>query len=133
MATTRTATITLKTNDGKATATVKISQGAADLIFTIDKYEFSVESEGGEIQLKVTHNVDYTVSQPDWVSLITKTTDGNTDTLSFYVSRNPDFKREGYLVLDNYKGCRYINIKQLGSKKNGGNDDTTTGGKITLE
>ena len=56
----RIATITLKTKDGKTTATVKLSQNGADIIFRIDgdNREYKVEAEGGEIQFFVIHNIE---------------------------------------------------------------------------
>ena len=128
----RTATITLKTTNGK-TATVKITQEAADLIFEIDNYSFYIASDAGTFKLKVKHNVDYTISQPEWMNMVAKTTDGDTDTLTFNVLRNSGFKREENIIFDTYKSRTFVSVTQYGSKKNGGNDDTTTGGEITVE
>ena len=128
----RTATITIKTTNGKTVA-INVTQDAADLILKIDKYSFYVESEGGTIKLKVTHNVDYTISKPDWISLATKTTNGDTDTLTFNVLRNSGFKREENIIFATYNSRTFVSVTQHGSKKNGSNDDTTTGSEIIVE
>lgn len=129
----RTATITLKTDDGKAAAFVKVTQDATDVILKIDQSCFTVESEGGTITVKLTYNIDYTISQPDWISLKAKTTGEDTDTLTFNVTRNSGFNRKESIVFNASKAQASIIVSQYGSKKNGDNDDTSTGDEITVE
>ena len=130
----RTATITLKTTDGKATATIKVTQNPADVVFSIDIKEFSIDAKGDEITIKIKHNTAYSVkSMPDWVNQGKKTVSGDTDNLSFAVQHNPGYKRQGEIIFNGDGIYGTVTIKQFGSKADGGNDDTTTGGKITLE
>ena len=130
----RSATITLKTTDGKATATIKVTQNPADVVFSIDIKEFSIDAKGEEITIKIKHNTAYSVkSMPDWVNQTNKTVSGDTDNISFAVQHNPGYKRQGEIIFNGYGIYGTVTIKQFGSKADGGNDDTTTGGKITLE
>ena len=130
----RTATITLKTTDGKAIATIKVTQNPADVVFSIDIKEFSIDAKGEEITIKIKHNTAYSVkSMPDWVNQGNKTVSGDTDNLSFAVQHNPGYKRQGEIIFNGDGIYGTVTIKQFGSKADGGNDDTTTGGKITLE
>ena len=130
----RTATITLKTTDGKATATIKVTQNPADVVFSIDIKEFSIDAKGEEITIKIKHNTAYSVkSMPDWVNQRKKTVSGDTDNISFAVQHNPGYKRQGEIIFNGDGIYGTVTIKQFGSKADGGNDDTTTGGKITLE
>lgn len=134
VATPRSATITLKTSDGSITVTINVSQEAANPFFSIDKQELSAESAGATLQVIVIHNIDYEISSmPDWICFSKKVSSGNTDTYTISVYRNSGYKREGQIVF-RYNGFdNIVTIKQSGSKKDGGNEDTTTGGKITLE
>ena len=130
----RTATITLKTTDGKATATIKVTQNPADVVFSIDIKEFSIDAKGEEITIKIKHNTAYSVkSMPDWVNQTNKTVSGDTDNISFAVQHNPGYKRQGEIIFNGDGIYGTVTIKQFGSKADGGTDDTTTGGKITLE
>ena len=130
----RSATITLKTTDGKATATIKVTQNPADVVFSIDIKEFSIDAKGEEITIKIKHNTAYSVkSMPDWVNQRKKTVSGDTDNISFAVQHNPGYKRQGEIIFNGDGIYGAVTIKQFGSKADGGNDDTTTGGKITLE
>ena len=130
----RTATITLKTTDGKATATIKVTQNPADVVFSIDIKEFSIDAKGEEITIKIKHNTAYSVkSMPDWVNQTNKTVSGDTDNISFAVQHNPGYKRQGEIIFNGDGIYGTVTIKQFGSKADGGNDDTTIGGKITLE
>ena len=130
----RTATITLKTTDGKAIATIKVTQNPADVVFSIDIKEFSIDAKGEEITIKIKHNTAYSVkSMPDWVNQGNKTVSGDTDKISFAVQHNPGYKRQGEIIFNGDGIYGTVTIKQFGSKADGGNDDTTTGGKITLE
>ena len=114
----RSATITIKTADGKATATVKVTQSAANVIFSVDKNEHSVATAGGDFTVKVTHNIGYKInSQPEWVKQADKTTSGNTDTFSFKAEANTStVAREGVIVFCNDNNeCVPVTVKQAGA------------------
>ncbi len=130
----RSATITFKSYEGNLIVAIKVSQEPADPLFSIDNHKFSVESDGVKLQVRVSHNITYRISSmPTWVSITNKASSGNTDTYTFSVHPNPDYKREGRIVFRYNDIDNIVTIMQFGSKKNSGNDDTTTGGNITLE
>ena len=114
----RSATITIKTADGKASATVKVTQSAANVIFSVDKNEHSVAAAGGDFSVKVTHNIGYKInSQPEWVKQTGKVPSGNTDTYTFTAEANTSTEaREGVIVfcIDNNE-CVPVTVKQAGA------------------
>ena len=114
----RSATITIKTADGKASATVKVTQSAANVIFSVDKNEHSVAAAGGDFSVKVTRNIGYKINaQPDWVKQTDKNTSGNTDTFSFKAEANTStVAREGVIVFCNDNNeCVPVTVKQAGA------------------
>ena len=113
----RSATVTIKTADGKATATVKVTQSAANVIFSVDKNEHSVAAAGGDFSVKVTHNIGYKInSQPEWVKQTGKVPSGNTDTYTFNAEANTSTEaREGVIVFCNDNNeCVPVTVKQAG-------------------
>ena len=114
----RSATVTIKTADGKATATVKVTQSAANVIFSVDKNEHSVAAAGGDFTVKVTRNIGYKInSQPDWVKQTDKVPSGNTDTYTFKTEANTSTEaREGVIVFCNDNNeCVPVTVKQVGA------------------
>ena len=114
----RSATITIKTADGKASATVKVTQSAANVIFSVDKNEHSVAAAGGDFSVKVTHNIGYKInSMPDWVKQTDKVPSGNTDTFTFKAEANTSTTaREGVIVFCNDNNeCVPVTVKQAGA------------------
>ena len=114
----RSATITIKTADGKANATVKVTQSAANVIFSVDKNEHSVAAAGGDFSVKVTHNIGYKInSQPEWVKQTGKVPSGNTDTYTFNAEANTSTEaREGVIVFCNDNNeCVPVTVKQAGA------------------
>ena len=114
----RSATVTIKTADGKATATVKVTQSAANVIFSVDKNEHSVAAAGGDFTVKVTRNIGYKInSQPDWVKQTDKVPSGNTDTYTFAAEANTSTEaREGVIVFCNDNNeCVPVTVKQAGA------------------
>ena len=114
----RSATITIKTADGKASATVKVTQSAANVIFSVDKNEHSVAAAGGDFTVKVTRNIGYKInSQPDWVKQTGKASSGNVDTYTFNAEANTSTEaREGVIVFCNDNNeCVPVTVKQAGA------------------
>ena len=114
----RSATITIKTADGKASATVKVTQSAANVIFSVDKNEHSVAAAGGDFTVKVTRNIGYKInSQPEWVKQTGKVPSGNTDTYTFTAEANTSTEaREGVIVFCNDNNeCVPVTVKQAGA------------------
>ena len=115
----RSATITIKTADGKASATVKVTQSAANVIFSVDKNEHSVAAAGGDFTVKVTRNIGYKInSQPEWVKQTGKASSGNVDTYTFTAEANTSTEaREGVIVFCNDNNeCVPVTVKQAGAK-----------------
>ena len=114
----RSATITIKTADGKASATVKVTQSAANVIFSVDKNEHSVAAAGGDFTVKVTRNIGYKInSQPEWVKQTDKVPSGNTDTYTFTAEANTSTEaRDGVIVFCNDNNeCVPVTVKQAGA------------------
>ncbi len=114
----RSATITIKTADGKASATVKVTQSAANVIFSVDKNEHSVAAAGGDFTVIVTRNIGYKInSQPEWVKQTGKVPSGNTDTYTFTAEANTSTEaREGVIVFCNDNNeCVPVTVKQAGA------------------
>ena len=136
----RIATITLKTKDGKTTATVKLSQNGADIIFRIDgdNREYKVEAEGGEIQFSVIHNIEcYLKKNPEWVILDNMQTYNGATWYKLKVLPNTSTSERGGIIVirglaENECELEILVIQAAGKPK-GGNENTTTGGEITIE
>ncbi len=136
----RIATITLKTKDGKTTATVKLSQNGADIIFRIDgdNREYKVEAEGGEIQFFVIHNIEcYLKEIPEWVILDNMQTYNGATLYKLKVLPNTSTSERGGIIVirglaENECELEILVIQAAGKPK-GGNENTTTGGEITIE
>lgn len=132
--TARTATITVKTADGRSTATVKVTQNPEDVIFSIDNGKFTMGASGGDISIKIKHNINYIVkSMPVWVKQTSKTASGDTDAYIFKINSNTGAKRNGEIVFYGNNITIIATIDQFAGQTDGENDDTTTGEKISLE
>ena len=114
----RSATVTIKTADGKASATVKVTQSSANVIFSVDRNEFNVAAAGESFSVKVTHNIGYKInSQPEWVKQTGKASSGNVDTFTFKAEANTSTEaREGVIVFCNDNNeCVPVTVKQAGA------------------
>ena len=134
----RIAAITLKTKDGKVTATIKISQNGADIIFRTDNDEYKIGAEGGEIQFVVYHNIKCRIKEtPEWAFPLEKETHDGVTLYNVIISPNTSTaERGGLIVIRSIDENEYelpILIIQAGSKPKGGNENTTTGEEITIE
>ena len=104
------------------------------MIFSIDNGKFTVGASGGDISIKIKHNINYIVkSMPVWVKQTSKTASGDTDTYIFKVNSNTGAKRNGEIVFYGNNITIIATIDQSAGQTDGENDDTTTGEKITLE
>lgn len=117
----RTAFLRISDKSLESTIRISITQEAApeeeDPIFNIDKNDFRVNADGGDIELKVTHNIDYKItSRPEWVKQTSMNSSGNEDSYTFSVERNSSTEsREGVIVFCNdLNVCIPVNIKQTG-------------------
>ncbi len=134
----RIAAITLKTKDGKVTATIKVSQNGADIIFRTDNDEYKIGAEGGEIQFVVYHNVECRIKEtPEWAILYgMETYDGATLYKVKIIPNTSTSERGGIIAIRSLDENEYelpVLVIQAGSKPKGGNENTTTGEEITIE
>lgn len=136
----RIAAITLKTKDGKTTATIKLSQNGADIIFRTDgdNREYEIGAEGGEIQFFVIHNIEcYLKELPEWIILDNmQTYDGATWYKFIIIPNTSTSERGGHIVIRGLAENEYdlpILVIQAAGKPKGGNENTTTGEEITIE
>ncbi len=128
----RSATVTFKTKDGKATANLTLTQTAADVVFSIDRSEVSVAAEGGEFTVKVTSNIGYKIdSKPEWVEQKSKSTSGNVDTYTYAAKANTaPSAREGTIVFCNdNEVCIPVTVKQAAGKADDEEDSSSWAGR----
>ncbi len=128
----RTATVTFTTDDGKSTASVKLTQEGADVVFSIDRSEVSVAAEGGEFTVKVTSNIGYKIdSKPEWVEQKSKSTSGNVDTYTYAAKANTaPSAREGTIVFCNdNEVCIPVTVKQAAGKADDEEDSSSWAGR----
>ena len=114
----RTATITIKTIDGKATSMIKVTQSAAKVIFSVNSDRFNVAAEGDYFTVKVTRNIGYKISSmPGWVKQTNKVNNGNVDIFTFKVEANlSTTPREEVIVFRNDKEENVtVTVKQSGA------------------
>lgn len=97
----REALVSVSVSNGKK-HTLKFTQKAMPLVFTIDKHYVLFDKDGGSVEVSVTSNIDYTISIDDantsWLSY-NKTRATTTNTITFNVAalaegniRNADIK-----------------------------------------
>lgn len=92
----RSAVVTVKGN--QMTLEIKVNQnGCAPVLSNAGEATFNVPAEGQEIEVKVTANIDYSVScEAEWISRVT-TKASRTDVLKFTVAPNPGEPREAQI------------------------------------
>ncbi len=128
----RSATVSFKSKDGKATANLSLTQDGAAVVFSIDRNEVSIAAEGEEFTLKVTSNIGYKIdSKPEWVEQKSKDASGNVDTYIFSVTANSSSTaREGTIVFCNEnKVCIPVTVKQAAGKDDDEEDSSSWAGR----
>lgn len=108
----REGTITVKTAGGK-TASVAVTQDAESIIFTVVGGTAEIAAEGGPLEVKVDHNVDYQVAVgADWIEEAT-TKAVATDTRKFTVKANTGDARQGEITFTPAGGtAQKVTVKQ---------------------
>ena len=86
----RYAQIVFTTVDGSLRQTVYIAQVQKNAII-IDKAEYEVGDEGGEIAITLRHNISCSVYTPDWIHYIPETKGLTTTVARFTVDPNPGY------------------------------------------
>ena len=135
----REAQIIVTSNDGSFTGNVSVIQMQKDaLVVANTRYDLS--QDGGEISIKIGHNVDFTTSiNCDWISS-TKTKAFTEEVLKFNVAANPSpDSREGAIVFTSKDGSITQTVKVCQAQKDqlvvGDTEKIVSdeGGKVDIE
>ena len=119
----RSGTVTMTTTDDRS-YTIEVTQAAENETFTINgNGEYEVSATGGEVEVKVTTNLEYTVEIPAeakaWLS-VADTRAVREETLTFTVAENASFdERSATVELKGADGkvLQSIVFKQKGEEK----------------
>ena len=119
----RSGTVTMTTTDDRS-YTIEVTQAAENETFTINgNGEYEVSATGGEVEVKVTTNLEYTVEIPaeakEWLS-VADTRAVREETLAFTVAENASFdERSATVELKGADGkvLQSIVFKQKGEEK----------------
>ena len=105
---TRLANVEFVDGDGKVLKTILFSQKCDDKVFTTDaEGNYIVIAEGGEVNVAVTTNLEYSVAIPEesqkWLSVADTRAEIREETLTFIVAENETFEERSVSVelLDN--------------------------------
>ena len=120
----RSATVELKGADGKVLQSISFKQKGEERVFDTDgEGNYVVEAVGGEVEVKVTTNLEYTVEIPAeakaWLS-VADTRAVREETLTFTVAKNETFdERSATVELKGADGkvLQSIVFKQKGEEK----------------
>ena len=120
----RSATVELKGADGKVLQSIVFKQKGEEKVFDTDgEGNYVVEAAGGEVEVKVTTNLEYTVEIPAeakaWLS-VADTRAVREETLTFTVAKNETFdERSATVELKGADGkvLQSISFKQKGEEK----------------
>ncbi len=84
---------------------ITITQVQKDAL-VVAKDSYTINSEGGQIQIEVGHNIDFDVEiSVDWITKTESTRAFTTEMLSFNIAENVDYdKREGEIVFKSKDG-----------------------------
>lgn len=132
----RSATVTIsdKKSTRKVSFTVRQEALVASLTVTPESLTFSAGK--GEEMLTVTSNTAWVITKDaEWLTLDAEKGE-KTGVITACVTENSSLEsRTCTITVSSSDGSikRTVSVLQAGSKKNGESEDTTTGGKITLE
>ena len=98
--------------------TITVTQAPKDAI-VLNKNNYKVDSKGEQLQIKVSHNVEFDVLiDVDWITQTVSRSIGSS-TLIFNVAENPEFKdREGTITFTSKNGTvtQIVKVLQLKNK-----------------
>ena len=103
----RSATVELKGADGEVLQSIVFKQKEYGGTFEVDE-EYVVDAEGGELEVKLSTDIDFTTSIPEeaksWISIV-ETRSMRSESLIFNIAINDDVKeRSATINLQNAKG-----------------------------
>jgi hypothetical protein len=93
---------------------VKVTQVQKDAL-VVAKDNYTVDSDGGQIQIEVGHNVDFDIEiSNDWITKTENTRAFVTETLNFNIAKNPTTdNREGTIIFKSKDGKISQTVKIL--------------------
>ena len=103
----RSATVELKGADGEVLQNISFKQKEYEGAIEVDE-EYVVDAEGGELEVKLSTDIDFTTSIPEeaksWISIV-ETRSMRNESLTFNIAINDDVKeRSATINLQNAKG-----------------------------
>ena len=91
---------------------VIVTQTQKDAL-VVAKDSYTIESDGGQIQIEVGHNVDFDIEiSNDWITKAQNTRAFVTETLNFNIAKNPTTdNREGAIIFKSKDGALSQTVK----------------------
>ena len=121
----REAKIVVTDTKNNKSETITITQTQKDAL-VVAKDSYTIESEGGQIQIQVEHNVDYNLEiSADWITKV-DTRAYISEQLTFHIAENQnETAREGFIIFRSKddKLSQTVLIRQKKSKSFGGSID----------
>lgn len=101
----RSAEIKFTNKENNLSEVVKVTQVQKDAL-VVAKESYTIDSEGGQLQIEVGHNVDFDIEiSNDWITKAENTRAFVTETLNFNIAKNPTTdNREGTIVFKSKDG-----------------------------
>lgn len=129
----RTAEILFTNKENNLSEVVTIVQTQRDAI-VVAKNSYTIDSEGGQIQIEVAHNVDFDVEiNCGWITPV-QTRALVSDLLTFAIEENVNFtNREGVIKIISKDKSLYRDIKILQEKGNTNIESPENGGNFDWE
>ena len=128
----RSADIRFTNKENNLSETVTVIQAQKDAI-VLAKDSYTVDSDGGQIQIEVGCNVDFDIEISNkWISIANNTRALDTDVITFIIAENASVvDREGYIIFKSYdeKISQSVKISQgrgdtnIESPEEGGNNE----------
>lgn len=119
----RTTIVTIKA--GELSKSLTVRQLGSDIGILISPEIMTLKAEGGQIDFKITANVEFEISKEDWIALPAKTRSVEyvTTEHTYIVQRNKGEARTGYITVKDKESDYYeqllINQKALGEYEGG--------------
>ena len=108
----RTAQIVITDTKNNRSETITITQSQKDAI-VIAKENYAIDSEGGQLQLEVGHNIDFDVFiDVDWITQVTSRA-YTTSLLTFDVAENPNYDNRSGIIRFTSKDGSIVQIVKV--------------------
>ena len=126
----RSAEIKFTNSENGLSEIVSVVQTQKDAL-VVAKDSYTVDSDGGQIQIEVGHNVDFDVEiSADWITR-EQTRAYTTETLTFDIAKNPtNDNREGTIIFKSKDGRLSQTVKIFQGVKTPGNNEIWYSGSV---